>query len=579
MKKHLANALIFSSFFLCVSAQAEIDLPHVGSYDQAQVETIWKDVKGDSVPRPLLTSSTIDNPGLSYSNIFPKNFLQEEMFTVCYQECKKKDAVKVNGSSILASDNDGLEQANIYFWLKSYFDFVDERFSFRPSKYLKVLTNRSIKDPIASSKMKNNAFFNPADISLSFLPASNNILFNTLKGKINRSGYDASVISHEASHYFFHHLFPDSINSEIAGLNEGFADYIANLHLNNPKVGLVMLRGKALRDASSLVDGKGQLKTYSPKMESHDLGERVALVLWKTREQSDNKEEFDRHVVDAIKTISQNPFATIHSFKAELMKRIPSVVSSMNMTNVSTVWEIALPGNEVAITDMSFLSKGEVSPSYLGFKINQTISKRFADEMGMDEQTDMGFSFIREVKLENNQTAILMASEDEKITRPYWYVLDNKSGNILGIFGIDQQIVTDKKELKEITNLTSQALGQNETITDFISKTRMFADLAQGRGDLTSGYKIKSVISSPSSMIFNGESITTERIEISLKKKFLIGLILGFPDIDKVTLYLADKNISALPTLKEKRVIGFKLQFTNGTASEMILNKFGRATP
>ncbi len=579
MKKHISNTLVVSSLLLSFAAQAGIDLPHVGGYDQAQVESIWKDVKGDSVPRALLASSTIDNPGLSYSGVFPKSFLQEQMFAVCYQDCQKKDAVKVNGSTVQAGDNDSLEQANIYFWLKRYFDFVDERFNFKPTKYLKVLTNRSIKDPTAGSKMKNNAFFNPADISLSFLPASNNLLFNTLKGKINRSGYDASVISHEASHYFFHHLFPDSINAEISGLNEGFADYIANLHLNNPKVGLVMLRGKTLRDASSLVDGQGKLKTYAPKMESHDLGERVALVLWKTREQADNKEEFDRHVVDAVKAISENPFATIHSFKAEMMKRIPSVVSSMNMTNVNTVWEIALPGNDVSVSDTSFLSKGQVTPSYLGFKINQTVSKRFADEMGMDEQTDMGFSFIREVKLENNQTALLMASEDETITRPYWYVIDNNSGNILGIYGIDHKLVTDKKELKEISNLTAQATGQNETITDFISKTRMFADLAQGKGDLTSGYKVKSVVTSPDTMNFNGEPMAIERTEISLKKKLLVSLLVGLPDISKVTVYLANKNISALPVLNGKRVIGFKLQFSNGTASEMILNKYGKPTP
>ncbi len=579
MKKHITNSLVVSTLFLSFYAQAGIDLPHVGGYEQADVETIWKDVKGDSIPRALLSSANIDRPGLSYSHIFPRSFLQEELFTVCYQACGKKDAVKISGSSVLAADNDSLEQANIYFWLKRYFDFIDERFSFRPTKYLKVLTNRSVKDPTAGSKMRNNAFFNPGDISLSFLPASNNFLFNTLKGRINRSGYDASVISHEASHYFFHHLFPDSINPEIMGLNEGFADYIANLHLNNPKIGLIMLRGKSLRDASSLVDGQGKLKTYSPKMESHDLGERVALVLWKTREQADNKEEFDRLVVEAVKSISQNPFATIHSFKTEMMKRIPSVVSSINMMNVNTVWEIALPGSEVSITDLSFLSRGQVTPSYLGFKINQTVSKRFADEMGMDEQTDMGFSFIREVKLKNNQTALLMASEDESITRPYWYVMDNKSGNILGIYGIDHKLVTDKKELKEMTNLTAQASGQNETISDFISKTRTFSDLALGKGDLISGYKVKSVGKSPDTMIFNGESLDIDRVEITLKKKLLISLLVGLPDISKVTVYLANKNISALPTLYEKRVIGFKLQFSNGTASEMILNKYGKPTP
>lgn len=577
MKKHLKSTLVISSLLLSVSGVAAIDMPHVDGYDQAGIESIWNNVKGDSVPLALISRSTIDSPALAYSQLFPKSFLQEELLAVCHQDCKNKDLIKVSGSSIEAGNKDSLEQANVYFWLKRYFNFLDERFNFRPSKYLRVMTNRSIKDPTAGKKMKNNAFFNPADVTLSFLPASNNLLFNTLKGKINRSGYDPSVIAHEASHYFFHHLFPNSINNEIAGLNEGFADYIAHLQLNNPKVGLVMLRGKALRDSSSIVTSQGQVKSYSPKLESHDLGERVSMVLWQTRLEAGDKEEFDRHVVDAVRSISQNPFATIHSFKTEMMKRIPTVVSSTKLSTVKTLWEIVFPGEEAKITDTSFLSKGQVTDSYLGFKMSQTISKRFADEMGMEEQNNQGFSFIREVKLANNQSAFLMASEDETITTPYWYVLDTKSGNILGIYGLDRRLITDAEELKKIETLTTQAASQNETIAEFIAKARMFSDLAQGKGDLTSGYKVKDVKSYPDSLLFNGGPTAMERVEISLKKKFLVNLLVGLPDLDKVVVYTADKNISALPLLNTKRVLGYKIQFSNGTAMEMILNKYGKA--
>lgn len=574
MKKHFQKTLVLSSLILSVNALAAIDLPHVDGYDSAATEELWKDVKGDSVPSALLGRSSLDNPRLAYSQLFPKSFLQEELLAVCYQDCKKKDIIKINGSLIQADDKDSLEQANVYFWLKRYFSFIEERFNFRPSKYLRVMTNRSIKDPTAGSKWKNNAFFNPADVTLSFLPASNSWLFNTMKGKINRSGFDPSVIAHEASHYFFHHLFPNPVNSEISGLNEGFADYVANLQLNNPKVGLVMLRGKALRDASLLVDTAGKVKSYEPGMESHALGERIAMVLWQTRSEADNKEEFDRHVVDAVKTISANSYATIHSFKTEMMKRIPSIVSSLKIGNVRTIWEIVIPGNEVSITDTSFLTKSHVTSSYLGFKINQTISKRFADEMGMEVQNNQGFSFIREVKISETQTAMLLASENETITTPYWYVKDKKSGNILGIYGIDRHLVTDPRELKEIESLTKQAASESSTITGFISDTRKFSDLAQGKGDLTSGYKVKSVQTFSDSLLFNGESIVMDRVEVSLKKKLLVSLLVGLPDIEKVTVYTADKNISALPFLNNKRVIGYKLQFSNGTAMEMILNKF-----
>lgn len=576
MKKHLTNTFVVSSLFLSVTAQSAIDIPHVGSYDQAGIEAIWKDVKADTVPNALKTRSSIDNPRLSYSQVYPKSFLQEELLAVCYQDCKKKDVVRVSGGTVEGNDRDSFEQANVYLWLKRYFDFLDERFNFRPAKYLRVMTNRSIKDPTAGKKMKNNAFFNPADVTLSFLPASNNILFNTFNGKINRSGYDPSVIAHEAGHYFFHHLFPNPVNTEISGLNEGFADYIANLQLDNPKVGLVMLRGKTLRDASSRVSGSGQLKIYAPKMEVHDLGERVSTALWLSRAEVNDKEEFDRHVVDSVRAISQNPYATVHSFKNEMLKRIPLVADASKMAVIKANFDLHLEGNEVTVSDTSFLSKGEVTKSYLGFKINQTISKRFADEMGMEEYNDQGFMFIREVKLANNQTAMLMASEDEKITTPYWYVIDNKSGNILAIYGINRHLVTDAAELKSIENLTSQVSAQNATIADFVSKAKMFTELAQGKGDLTSGYKVKSVETIADSLLFNGEPTPMDRVVISLKKKFIVNLLVGLPDIDKVTVYTADKNIAALPLLNSKRVIGYKLQFSNGTATEMILNKYGK---
>ncbi|MFL5783456.1 MAG: hypothetical protein ACJ76H_02530 [Bacteriovoracaceae bacterium] len=575
MKKHISNTLVVSSLLLSMHAIAGLDFPHVDGYDGVN-EALFKDVKADTVPPSLITRSTIDNPGLSYSSLFPKSFLQEQLFAVCYENCAQKDVIKVSGGSVQANDKDSIEQANVYFWLKRYFNFLNERFGFTPAKHLKVMTNRSIKDPTAGKSMKNNAFFNPADTTLSFLPASNSWLFNAMNGKINRSGYDASVISHEASHFFFQHLFPDAINYEISGFNEGFADYIAQIHLNNPKVGLIMMRGKALRDASSLTDNDGKLKTYEPKLEAHDLGERMGMLVWKTRENATDKEEYDRMVIDAVKGMAENVYATAHTFKAEMLKRIPSLIPSDKLAIVKAQWDLFLPGDEEKVTDTSFLSKGGKANAYLGFKISQVISKKFADEMGQDIQNDLGFAFIREVKLNGGQTAMLMASENETITTPYWYVMDDKSGNILGIYGLDQKLITDRAQLKEISNLTSQVSSQDETITDFIKKARMFTDLTQGKGDLSSGYKVKNLETIPDSLAFNGEPTAIDRIEIQVKKKLLINLLVGLPDISKITLYTADKTISALPVVNKKTVIGWKLSFENGTSSEIILNKYAK---
>ncbi|MFP5387528.1 MAG: hypothetical protein ACLGHN_15735, partial [Bacteriovoracia bacterium] len=214
--------------------------------------------------------------------------------------------------------------------------------------------------------MKNNAFFNPRDISLSFLPASNNLLFKLLGGKINRSGFDPSVVAHEASHYLFHHLFPNPVNDEIGGLNEGFADYVANIFLQNPKVGLVMMHGKSMRDSSAMIDKDGKLKTYAPGMEVHDLGERVAYALWQSRELSSDKEEMDRLVIDAVTDLGRNPYSTVHDFKEKMLERLEGIIPEANLHKVKTIWEIVFSGKSNQIDNLDFLTKTGSRSSFLG---------------------------------------------------------------------------------------------------------------------------------------------------------------------------------------------------------------------
>lgn len=574
MKKTFQNTVVLSSLFLSSLAVAGIDIPHVHDYDRALGEANWEKVKADSVPAHLLTRSQIDSPTGAYSRLFPKSFLQEELLTVCHRDCKNRDLIKVKNGAIEAKDKDALEQANVYFWLRRYFGFVDERFNFKFSKRLRVMTNRGLKDPTAGKKMKNNAFFNPADVTLSFLPATNNWLANAMNGKLNRSGFDPSVIAHEASHYFFHHLFPVSVNYEINGLNEGFADYVANLQLNNPKVGLVMLRGKALRDSSSLVDGQNKPKIYQPGLESHDLGERVALVLWKTRALADNKEEFDRQVIEAISAISENPYASIQTFKAEMMKRIGTAVPSSRLAEARVIWQISLDAPEKSVSDLSFLSKSTNVAPYFGFRGRETISPDFADEMGMDTESNTGFAFLREEKLSGGQTAYLM-KEDKSGAEPYWYVIDSASNLILGIYDSRGELVMNKSILKDIDGLTSKAASQNSAITEFVKKIRLATETVQGKGDLLSAYKLNGTQTTVETLNFNGSNISVTRVEVGLKKKLLQNLLFGLPDLNKISVITADLNIAALPTLNEKRVIGYKMSFKNGTSMEMILNHYG----
>jgi hypothetical protein len=565
------------SLFGVFNAIAALELPIV-DYRLADNSELWKKAKADEVPAPLIAMNRTNRPNNSYSSLFPKSFLQESMFTVCYQNCSNNDLFKVKNGSVTTLDYRGnhqwnvIEQTNVYFWLASYFRFLDERFYFKPDQYLKVFTNRDIKDE-SNKKMRNNAFFNPQDVSLSFLPASKNLLFKLLGGKINRSGLDPSVVAHEASHYFFHHLFPNAVNQEIGGLNEGFADYVANILLQNPKVGLVMLQGKTLRDSSSVLDGKGNMKVYAPNMEVHDLGERVSLALWKSRELSLDKNEFDRMVVDAVVELSENPYATIHDFKVLMMKRLSSVISAQRLSLAEANFELIFPGNPVKVDNLSFMLKPIRAESFIGFKIRQDIPTKLAEEMGVPASDAFNFTIIKMEKVSATQTAILVADETKTTTTPYWVVLDNTRGNILGIYDLSRKLVKNPDELEKLEKLITQVKNSAEFVKDFTGKLKSFTDLHNGKGDFNIAYRVnrKSVNQVP--LTFNGREETAQRIDMELKRRVLT-LILGIPDITHVSLYtMPNLNLTSLPEIEGQKVIGYKLQLANGTLMEVILDK------
>lgn len=422
--------------------------------------------------------------------------------------------------------------------------------------------------------MRNNAFFNPKDLSLSFLPASKNLLFKLLGGKINRSGFDPSVVIHEASHYFFHHLFPHPINNEIGGLNEGFADYVANIFLENPKVGLVMLQGKILRDSSSFLDSKGKMKAYEPGLEVHDLGERVSLVLWKTREIADDKSEFDRAVVESILELSQDPYSTVHHFKNLMKKRLPALFSAQNLKLAETRFELIFPGGPTVIDNHHFLTTPARSDSFLGFSVRQDVPKMLAEEMGVPASESYDFSIIKIEKISSTQTAILAATEDEVSTTPYWFVLDGIRGNILGIYGLDQRLVKDNDELQRIENLITKVRSAATFIKDFIRKLENFKELSEGKGDLSVAYKISKRAELPVNLELNGEIKTALQIHLKLKRK-LLTRILGVPDIKGISLYTVNlpEGGKLLPQINSQTVIGYRIELSNGTLMEVILNK------
>jgi hypothetical protein len=551
-----------------------LELPVVSRYSEAESAQVWVKSKADQVPAALMGRENVGNPTSSYSTLFPKTFLQESLFAVCYQDCNSKDIFRLKDGEIAESDKANwnvIEQANVYFWLNKYFNFLETNLNFRPNKHLRVLTNREIRED--GKKLTNNAFFDPEDTSLTFLPANKNLLFKLMAGKINRSGFDPSVIAHEASHYFFQHLYPNSVNEEITGLNEGFADYIAHIFLDNPKIGMVMLQGRALRDASNLISSDKKVKTYEPGMESHDLGERVAYALWETRKLTQNKEEFDRLVIDAVIDLNSNPYHAIHDFKEKMLSRMVTLLDSSAMISATTLWDITFLGNASKLANKDFLTASIPAKSVFGIKMKEILPVEMAKAYGIEQVQERGFSYIKTVKISDTQFAVLAAKETETLTTPYWAAYDVTRGNLLGMYTIDGKLITDEMEIAEAKKIANMGIKAQRMLQDMKTNLTNFAQLAVGKGQLAVAYKIKSSTSKDIVLKLNGEEVPGKVIELELKRKVLVA-VLGIPAIDKLTLYTAPVKIDAIPEIDDQTVVGYKIQLLDGSESEMILNQF-----
>lgn len=574
--KKTTLALSFATMITLSSSAQALELIVINNYKDAAAPEIWQKVKTDQVPDILLSQESLKAPGAAYSSLFPKSFLQEELFTVCHKSCNEKEIFKVRNGEIDTNDRtrwDVVEQSNVYFWLNKYFNFLDQKLNYRPDQYLKVTTNRELRDETKGKKLKNNAFFNPRDISLSFLPATKNLLFKLVGGKINRSGFDPSVVAHEASHYLFHHLFPNAVNDEIGGLNEGFADYIANIFLNNSKVGLVMLHGKALRDSAEQVDSSGKFKTYEPGMEVHNLGERVAYALWKTRELADDKNEFDRMVIDSVQALNQNPYSSVHDFKMNMLERLSHVVSSHNISFASSIWDLTFPGKPNRLENTEFLSRPTNGKAMLGFKTKQQLPEILAKEYGTPAVEESNFSIIQMETISESQVAILMSTTDGNSTTPYWIVVDVARNNILAIYNENKELVTEEKELEKAKTIAEKGKGVVSFIQDFTSKAGAFAELSQGKGDFNAAYKVKSKTVTLETIIFNGTPVTGQKLHMELKRRFLAGLLLGLPEISSIDLYTVPSEDLSTPEINGQKVIGYKLLLKTGTATEVIMTQ------
>lgn len=553
------SALLLSTGNLAL-AGSNINI--IDNYYLAENKDLWKKVGNDQVPSELIRSVVIDRPLKAYTDLFPKSFYHEENFIVCFQNCNQADA---------KSDKDSLEQQNVYYWVSRFYKMAKDRFNLQPTSKMKVLTNRQINNPGTSKKMRNNAFFNPEDGSLTFLPATSNPLAVLFGDKLNRSGFDPSVIAHEAGHSLFHRLFPHAVNQEISGFNEGFADYMANILMSSGEVGNIMLRGSTLRDSGALVDSENKPKIYKAGLEAHDMGERFATALWLGRSKVQNLDEYDSLVISAIQEISQNPYAAGHDFKNAFLKRIQHTYDSLTFDSLSSLWDLVLPGDERKITDTAFLRSRPKNISAFGLNIETTLSEETSRDLGIKKQSQR-FVYVGSVKTNDNFTAHMIAGRDDTVVRPYWILMDEERKNAVGAWRLDGSRPERDEEINEIKMLVTQLQVFETTITEVTKKAKSFSDLASNKGELSVAYKVKEKTITESSIEFNGQLVKTLTHKLMLKRKFL-AKILGIPNLNSVSIITSpDVTIkSDWPMLDNASIIGINIELEDGTTSKTMI--------
>jgi hypothetical protein len=257
------------------------------NYGGAGESSLWKGLGKGQIPPSLMGQIGIDTPSKAYQAPYESVFLQNEWVVVCYRECsdtqprpsehKAKNKGRSGDFVFAADDLNTIKMTNTYFWVNRLLRHM-QTLGFHLDRRLIVRVDREIPSPVTGVDIANSAFFNPADWTLSFLPirADSGILMRSTD--FVSPALDPSVVMHETMHAVFEQLIGTTLNQEMLGLHEAFADYFALDVLGDTRLGLVFSKGRGLRRNDDVLQ-------YKPKMEVHELGNVVSSALLTIRSQ------------------------------------------------------------------------------------------------------------------------------------------------------------------------------------------------------------------------------------------------------------------------------------------------------
>lgn len=458
-----AVLVLLSSESIFFSADAETVLPVVTKYKEAADPKTWNQKtrllrSKDVLPDSLVERVVIDDPSMAFRQPYPNVFLQNERVVVCNQECDKPQELRPNQNGRrfeVLSDNSTIQQATAYFWVNKLFDRM-QQLGYVPSKRLLIYVDRKVRNLESGVIEDNNAFFNHRDWTLSFLPADNPLVSRLLGAGIKLpTAYDPSVAMHEAAHSVFQELVGPTLNREIFGLHEAFADYFAMATLDSPAIGMIMMKGKALRDASMTAK-------YESAMESHDLGHVVGSALWTIRGLFADKALADRVALETIREVSGNPFATAASVSSAYQSALGkfAALDEQLASKAAKVWrDVGLIPTKRAI-DTDFL-KGKIdSGEHVVTSFVTSVPGWAVLKQGVPKESKITIGLIDARQGPTKESAwLLVSTEDGARTTPYWLFYDINSRSILAAYDLALQPV--KSGLVEIAGALSEAISWN----------------------------------------------------------------------------------------------------------------------
>jgi hypothetical protein len=593
--------LIFALVAGISHCQASIAIRVVDNYSSAAIPETWTAVADSDIPEVLLKNVTIATPSKAYAAPYSKIFLQNDRVIVCYETCdsnqplhpdiSKRDDYNITG--------DGHKQVRItrltsvYFWINQLFDRM-ETLGYIPTHPLTVLVDRDVSDPTSGIELANNAFFNPQDWSLSFLPSHRAIYAKYKRLDVANAANDPSVVMHETVHSIFQSLIGPILNSEVLGLHEAFADYFSLSLLEDPDMGLVAGKGKAIRSATGTF-------TYSPGMEAHDLGNVVVSVLWRIRSLFKNPLTADQVALETIRQVSDNPYSTAGDVVCGYMTALKSFGSFEVNTNpdletaIQTIWNSSQLKPSIIAPDLSEIRGPLKHSKAVMAKITSDMPEQLARSFNWNSHTENLISQFewRAVASDPNQVwyrvGYTESSTADTDATSFWILYDKNTGCILASYDPHGGPIT------RASPLFGRLIGIGNSLNEMISLTSNFSSNAQElyiAGDDSSSpysayFHIGSVEISSQKTPLNGTNITMFARQRKIRPSFVtgirgrldpVGLGAFLNQTTSVTLYSVgseaihgNMELVPLPNIDKQYIMGYSESSATGATHSLIL--------